>query len=192
MFRLFFALPLGADAERLLYKGVTQYRAYGKMPVRWVGKNSLHITIHFLGDVEETRVEKLREILLSVTSAYEAPRISFTGAGFFPKMENPRVFWMGVKDQGVLEEFTSQSGKQLLSEGFHIERGRFSPHVTLCRFSDRGESVVDPSRIKEMVNYFNTIPLPPFTGSEVNLYQSTLTGTGAVYSVLESGKFGKR
>ena len=104
--------------------------------MRWVPPGNLHITIWFLGEVNETRVEAL---VASMKEPLETRSFTLrvTGAGAFPQSGAPRAIWLGlVAGREGLLSVHDQLRPRLLPLGFEPEKRPFSPHLTIARVKD--------------------------------------------------------
>jgi 2'-5' RNA ligase len=102
----------------------------GVRPVRTV---QLHLTLHFLGDVEDAACAGLPEALARVK--HDAFSIAIQGTGVFPPRGRPSVLWAGVAESAALAELHAAIGASLVAHGLEIERRPYVPHVTLARFT---------------------------------------------------------
>ncbi len=105
----------------------------------WVEKENLHITLNFLGDVEETEVPAVCRLVEETVSDFGSFEVSIKGLGCFPKPEKPRVMWMGV-DEGAAEltELHVRLADALETLRFPRDRNDFRPHLTLGRLRRGG------------------------------------------------------
>lgn len=139
---------------------------------RWVPPEQLHLTLAFLGEVEETAVGELGKAL-ALIQMYPF-QLSFSGTGCFPNRHRPRVLWAGVEPQPRLMQFAARVHEVVLACGIPQEDRPFSPHITLARLKFPAVREVDA---------FLAMPqkqeLLPFPVSEFTLFQSMLTQKGA-------------
>ena len=101
--------------------------------VKWVRSESLHLTLHFLGEVPDRRVPGLRAALASPldTSPFE---MVLGGLGMFPSAGPPRVVWMGVAEGATsLTAAHRELGARLERAGVDVERRPYAAHLTLGR-----------------------------------------------------------
>ena len=101
--------------------------------VRPVRPAQLHLTLHFLGDVEDDVCGTLRDALAGVHG--DLFRLSIQGTGVFPPRGRPSVLWAGVVDLDALVALHAAIGAAVESCGLEIERRPYVPHVTLARFT---------------------------------------------------------
>ena len=104
--------------------------------VRWIPASNLHITIWFLGEVREPRVESL---LASLKKPLEVRPFTLLvgGAGAFPPSGAPRAIWLGVTGgREGLVAIHERLGSRLAPLGFEPETRQFSPHLTIARVKE--------------------------------------------------------
>lgn len=135
--RLFIAVPvIGEFLERTL--AVQERLKRVDADVKWVARQNMHFTLHFLGETAPERAEKLKEILNCAAGTAEF-KISLGPAGAFPSIEDPRVIWLGI-GQGSRElcGLAGIIGSGLSAAGFTLDSRPFSPHLTIGRTRGRG------------------------------------------------------
>jgi len=104
--------------------------------VRWVMPTNLHITIWFLGNVREPRVEALVASLKEPLNA-RSFTLRVAGAGAFPQSGAPPAIWLGlVAGREGLLAVHDQLLSRLLPLGFEPEKRPYSPHLTIARIKD--------------------------------------------------------
>lgn len=101
---------------------------------RWEGRERLHMTLRFIGDVEGAPLRGLYDALGDVESPPFS--IAIAGVGTFPPRGTPRVMWAGISDPAPLVELARRIERVVVRAGFDPESRKFSPHVTLGRLSD--------------------------------------------------------
>lgn len=101
--------------------------------VRAVRPAQLHLTLHFLGDVEDASCTALHEALADVR--HEPFTIAIRGSGVFPPHGRPSVLWAGVADSSPLATLHAAIGAAIESCGLPVEHRPYVPHVTLARLT---------------------------------------------------------
>jgi RNA 2',3'-cyclic 3'-phosphodiesterase len=174
--RLFIALDIPADVRA----GLTDYmeRARTLAPdARWARVEGLHVTLKFIGNVDDAVVEQIKIVL---KSAKAAPfDVKFTGVGFFPNPNAARVFWAGVDGSDPLPRLAATIDAALEKLGFPRETKPYHPHLTLARTSSRPLRELK-SLLAEQPPQFGTM-----TAREFFLYQSQPQKGGSKYTKLE-------
>jgi 2'-5' RNA ligase len=101
--------------------------------VAWVAPANLHVTVKFLGRVEETRMPELTEALRAVAGGQRALDVAVRGLGAFPTPTRPRVLWAGLAEASGLPPLAEAVDAACAALGFPRETRPFSAHVTLGR-----------------------------------------------------------
>ena len=171
--RLFAALDLSKDSLSAIEDWRRSLREMYD-GLRWVRTGNMHLTLRFLGEVGEDTVGRISTVL----SAWEPGRLEFTlnrSGTFCGRDGAPKVYWLGGDFPESVFDAASLLGAVPDHRG-ELSRGRFQPHVTVAR---PGGRAVNPPR---------TLPDPPVVSGRLSgpvLYESRLTGSGALYRVLE-------
>lgn len=162
-----------------LWDAVGPVRERG-LPVKWVRPESVHLTLKFLGDVEDAREPELRAALTEAAGHGEPRGVTLHTAGFgvFPDFKRPRVVWAGVTPDPTLELLQHRVEQVFAPLGFPTDARPFRPHLTLGRGDCRG-----------LENSLATIPFAVTTIiTDLDLMQSTPQTGGAVYQVKHRGR----
>lgn len=167
--RLFVAIELPDDLKTALGRLRTDVPG-----ARWVPPEQLHLTLAFLGEVEEETAGKLGERL----SLIHTPpfQLNFSGTGCFPNRHRPRVLWAGLEPHPRLMHLAAGVHGAVLACGIPQEERPFSPHITLARLKFPAAREVDA-----FLDMSQKPELPPFPVREITLFQSRLTPQGAVH-----------
>src|SRR5439155_10607209 len=105
--------------------------------VSWVRAENLHVTIRFLGSVDEATLGRAREALEAATAPAAPFTLALGGFGGFPSPRAPRVIWVGVtRGSEALAELHAGLERALAARGIPPESRGFHPHVTLGRARD--------------------------------------------------------
>jgi len=178
--RAFFCLELEPHLKEELDRIAQKLRA---LPVRatWVRRENLHVTLKFLGEIEEGLLSSLEDAARSaVISSGIGGKVEWEldRLGAFPSEQRPRVVWVGSsKEPEVLTRLAAKLEEALSPLGFEPE-GRFVTHITLGRVKGR-DAGVEP-----LVRFLQAFP--PFRhlaqAEELTLMESRLTPQGAIYT----------
>jgi 2'-5' RNA ligase len=174
--RLFIALDIPADVRAGLTNYMERARALAS-EARWARVEGLHVTLKFVGHVDDALVEQIKAALRSVKAApFE---VKFTGVGFFPNPGTARVFWAGVDGDDHLPRLAASIDAALEKMGFTRETKPYHPHLTLARTSSRPLRELKPL-LADPPPQFGTM-----TAREFFLYQSQPQKGGSKYTKLE-------
>ncbi len=172
--RCFVAVDLPAHMREEIGRLQSQIATEG---LRLVKPELVHVTLKFLGDVPEGRIEKVAEALRGVQATPFAAHVR--GMGAFPG-KTIRVIWLGL--EGDFEELYQEVEAKLAPFGFEREARGFSPHVTIGRVS-RPSAETSRKLAPKMVA-LSGADLGIFTVDRFLLKKSTLTRGGPIYDDL--------
>lgn len=180
MLRTFVAIPLPSDIILQLdhIQGRLQ-RACPDRCIRWVKARTIHLTLFFIGDMPETRVTQVAQVLSDITKPFPPFHFTVENLGTFPNSQRPNIIWTGVSDRGhkLTDLYTAVNGG-MAQIGFPSEKRKFTPHLTIGRVNRR-TSRNDRARIGNEVARTEVGSLGTVEVSEVIFYRSILKHTGA-------------
>ena len=130
--RLFVALNLPKKERDRIYRASKVLRECN-LPVRWIEPEHYHVTLKFLGEVPEERIEGVRDALIHVASATTKLDLAVEGFGAFPTIRRPDVIWVGIEPSPALRCLKQDVEWALMACGFERETRAFHPHLTLGR-----------------------------------------------------------
>ena len=136
--RLFVAVQLSETVRAELKR--TQSKLGPVCPgVRWVQPELLHLTLKFLGEVDDRDVNEVAAALAEAARECKRFTMLIRGAGCFPPKDRVRVVWVGAEDDSrSLARVAATVDRAMGDLGFEPERRPFSPHITIGRVrSDR-------------------------------------------------------
>jgi 2'-5' RNA ligase len=152
------------------------------LSVRWVRIVNIHLTVVFMGSVQEDQIGSIAEAARHVCHGYAPFRIHLKGAGVFGSRRNPRVLWVGLEgDMDRMSVLRDDLQKNLAPFGIEEENRPFRPHLTLGRF--RKGAKADPS-LDDLLLKYQDLNGPECLVSELVLFKSDLSSSGAVYTSL--------
>lgn len=161
----------------------TVQSSFGDIPgVRCTDPTQTHVTLKFLGDVEEARLEDVKQALEGAVHAAETGPFTarFGHLGVFPEFDYISVIWIGVPEGGSAMEALHESIEDgMVALGFDEERHTFTPHVTIARV-EHGEG---KEQIQELLRTEDPI-VGEMRVRSVTLTESTLTGEGPRYETV--------
>jgi len=139
-------------------------------------RDQMHITLHFIGEVDAAMQNQLMAALPAVQ--IEPFELTLRNVGHFPPKGKVRVLWAGVEIAPQLQTLHQTIGGTLQNLGIKIEERVYNPHVTLARLK------INPSRraIQSFLDDNAQFRTVPFRVDEFALYSSQLTSQGAIYT----------
>ncbi len=185
--RSFFAIPLPGAVRRRLGETQTALAA-GIIDIRWVRAESLHLTLIFLGEIEEAQAEALAAAAGAACARSAAGVARIGGLGFFTSRGSPRVLWARVREEGegVLNALHRALGAAAAEHGIQVEERPYAPHITLGRAKSR----LSLAAVRRSVGALGEVELGEMRLERCILYRSILGPGGARYEVRASAALG--
>ncbi len=184
--RTFVAVNLAPGLKETLAQVQERLKA-ARADVTWVRPENLHLTLKFLGQVEETRLAAVAEAVATAARGYGSFRLVLGGLGAFPQPRVARVVWIGVSEGAqALAALQARVEGGLESLGFPREERPFTAHLTLGR-------VRGPRHREQLAVALTSVPAEPLDEMvlhRIELMKSDLGPEGARYSVLQSFPLG--
>lgn len=180
--RTFIALPLAGNVSGGAAKLIRKLAALDSQ-IKWVPTDNLHLTLKFLGDVENTEVPSICNVLQDICDEYDPFMLDFTGTGAFPDLERPRILYAGVTDpSGSLVKMVGEIETGLADLGFKPEPRDYRPHLTLGRSRNRRLS---PEAL-EVMSAHEDIGFGDMEVDAVELIASFMDKDGPTYQVMDT------
>jgi RNA 2',3'-cyclic 3'-phosphodiesterase len=169
MLRLFAGLALPPE-QRLTLSTL----CHGVPGVSWVDAANFHVTLRFIGDVDEGMAADIDDRLATI----KFPRfeLSIAGMGLFGPDDKPRTIWAGLDRAAPLPQLRDKIDHALMRAGLPPEGRRFAPHVTLGHVRNGS-----PIAIQRFVAEHNLLRLPGFEVESFQLIRSWPTKAGSIY-----------
>ncbi len=172
MIKLFTALSLPENLRQRLH-----IMQGGVMGARWMEMEKLHITLQFIGEVDEDTAEDIDDVLSGIQA--QKFSLSLQGTGLFEQGDDPRVLWMGVAPSEPLMHLKEKIDRQLDMRHLPFEKRKYVPHVTMAQLKDP-----DEMKLAEFMQTHNLFNSDPFEVNGFILYESRKTKNGTVFDPL--------
>jgi 2'-5' RNA ligase len=180
--RLFFAVKVSDTIKADVRSAIDSFPLRNP-PWRWIKTDNMHLTLKFLGEVDEKVVPDLKAVAMDAAQRVKPFRVVYGAFGGFPSLSRPRVIFFeakeGTKELAEIARFLETGVEPL---GIPREHRPFTAHLTLARIKEplpRG-----------MADRLASVPrLPPTACQDVDrflLMQSHLAREGATYEEVES------
>lgn len=151
--------------------------------IKLVEIENIHITLKFLGDIEDHQVEEVSRVIRDIT--FKPFEFTVEGIGVFPNLKRPTTIWAGISSEvGELANLFNLVNGGLAKLGFEKDRRRFHPHLTIARVrggQNRDKLVDTLLGLEEMK--FGKVKV-----DRIYLKKSVLTPKGPIYSTLTESK----
>ncbi len=176
--RLFVACDLPEEIREKLAK-VQEFLKSEDDKIKWVEKENLHLTLKFIGEVEEEKAEKIKAALSSVK--FRPFLTSVAEFGIFPPRGKIRVVWMGLLPQDKIIDLHEMIDAALEKIGIEKD-ARFQAHITLGRVKYIEDKEGFSRKVSKIKERFES---EPFKIDRFYLKKSTLTPKGPIYEDLK-------
>jgi RNA 2',3'-cyclic 3'-phosphodiesterase len=178
--RTFIALPTSSEAQGTIARIQASLKE-SQAGVKWESQDKFHITMVFLGNVEQSKLELLSTALARSVQQFQPFTISYASLGAFPNIHTPRIIWIGIRNNPVVLDL--QATVQRICEEFSFpkEDRAFHPHITLGR-------VKESRNLSRLTEAIKTITFEPIETrcSNLLLMKSELHPSGSLYTILKS------
>lgn len=179
--RLFLAIDLGDECRRQVAGVVETIRA-STSGIRWVRDGKLHVTLSFLGEVNEARVPEICAATSELVGRRAPFSVAVSGSGVFPDWRRLRVVWFGLHDAGGLAQLGKDMSAMRGALGFPADRP-FRAHLTIGRSTGPLSAEQKTSLSKVLAPFKESFS---FEVARVVLMRSTLSRAGSEYSEIAS------
>lgn len=175
--RLFVALSIPDDVAQSLML------VQGGIPgARWQGRDQLHLTLRFIGEVNGSDMRALDDALAGIDApAFE---LQLHAVGQFGNKQ-PHSLWAGARPNALLDHLARKVDTAIRRVGQPQDAHKFQPHVTLARMRHP-----DTEKMIEWLGYNALYTSPEFEVGAFHLYSSLLTSDGSVYAQEEDYPLG--
>ncbi|BCS88734.1 RNA 2',3'-cyclic phosphodiesterase [Pseudodesulfovibrio sediminis] len=147
--------------------------------VRWSKPGNWHLTLKFLGEIDESRLPRIIEALTAIR--FDPFVLQAGGAGVFPRTQHPRVVWLGLKEGAkACTALALQIEDALAPLDIPQEKKQFRPHLTLGRIRRLGRD-----NWADVIKRAAAHSWPQFTVDRFILWHSALQPEGAVHTRLQ-------
>ena len=172
MFRLFvgLSLPDGVIARiNIMCSGIPG--------ARWAEPENLHLTLRFIGEVDEPTAEEIDYALRQIE--IEALDLTLTGLGTFGKHGKEHTLWIGVAPSPQLVHLQAKVESAIVRSGQPAEERKFTPHVTIARMTRP-----DLIHLQHFIEGNGLFQAGPFHVDQFTLFESVPGNGGPVYNAL--------
>jgi 2'-5' RNA ligase len=180
--RAFIAIEIDSEIKKRLSEHIDKLKRTGA-DVKWVIPENIHLTLKFLGYIEEDTLPDLNKIVNNAVSSLESFNISLGNIGAFPSLKRPRVVYVCVDEKGnnliKLYEILNKGFGEL---GIKEESRKYVGHITLGRIRSQKNISKLTSVLKSGTECFFGLEKVNF----LTLMQSELTPKGPIYTKLNN------
>jgi 2'-5' RNA ligase len=174
--RIFLALNFSVAVTRRIAEEVARFHqpmADAGFRVAWVPAANLHLTLRFIGSIEEDLIEGVTGACKKVAARHRPIEANAVGLGAFPSPNKPNVLWVGVQAPPALAALQGDVEAAMVELGFDKEERAYHPHVTVGRVKEHRGSAADIWK--------SDAQLGSSLMSEIVVYESRTRSAGAEY-----------
>tara|TARA_Y100001960_G_C14730511_1_gene857266 strand:- start:570 stop:1112 length:543 start_codon:yes stop_codon:yes gene_type:complete len=171
---LFVAIAIPTDIQ-----GVLCSLCSGIPGARWVKADSMHVTLRFIGEIDNSTAIDLDTTLGDISG--QAFNMSLSATGYFSRKSKVRALWAGVEAGDALKRLQFKVERAVQHAGLKPEGRKFKPHVTLARFTGN-------TREADLANYLEhtfTFSTEIFLVEAFTLFESQIEQNSAHYVALK-------
>ncbi|RFT16066.1 MAG: 2'-5' RNA ligase [Candidatus Saccharicenans subterraneus] len=178
--RTFIAIDLSQEIKNRLTAAVKQLKPLAT-GIKWVAPENYHLTLKFMGEVAESRIEDIKAILDNLSGKYQKFNLVARGTGSFPPGQSRmRVIWVGLEAGPELFSIQAELEEALSQQGFEKEERPFSPHLTIGRAREPQRQ----DRLKAELDRLGQQEFGSMEVKEIELFQSILRPEGPEYRII--------
>ena len=149
--------------------------------IKWVDPASVHLTLKFLGEIGEEKLEKVQQVVRELAERIPPFKMEIKGMGVFPGFSSPRVIWIGARDRsGRLEKLAAHLEEALAKERFAKEKRKWKAHLTLGRV----KSLRETDKLGELIRKEIETDAGKMEVKDITVMRSQLTPRGPIYTSL--------
>lgn len=152
---------------------------------KFVEPHNLHLTVKFLGDIEESDIFAIQEAMRRASSGMGPFEMELSGMGFFPGGNRINVIWLGLENTGPLVEFSERLAEEFRKADIRpegMDNRLFRPHITIARVKNPG----DKDRLLDVISGHKETVFGRILVDKILLKKSVLERGGPVYTTLGS------
>lgn len=181
MIRVFIGVRVSDEIVRNIVN-VQQQLAAPDIRVKWVESYNLHVTLKFIGEVNDNTRGVIENIIVGISKKQKPFALSFKGLGVFPNLQSPRVIWAGIEEGEEQLKFLAEKLSDTLTIlNVSLEQWQFTGHLTIGRLKGK-------QGVGSLFQLIRTLPdesLGNMTVDNIELIESKLSVTGPEYVVLK-------
>jgi len=147
--------------------------------IKFVERENLHVTLKFLGEIDETTVDEVKKALAEIARKHRKHRVRVKGVGVFPNPNYVRVIWAGIENDEGIKAIAEDVEKEMRKLGFRRDRD-FVAHITLGRVKFVRDKIELARVLKDLANE----DFGEFNVEAIELKKSTLTPRGPIYETI--------
>ncbi|MFH1458850.1 MAG: RNA 2',3'-cyclic phosphodiesterase [Candidatus Omnitrophota bacterium] len=185
--RAFIAVPISDELKEEIKTLQSHLKEKLKGEIIWSNPGNTHLTLRFLGHVNQEQIEIFKNILILISKKIKSFTLDLGVLGAFPNLTRPRVIWIGINAGfNELNQINALLEEEFSQIGFGYGEKYFHPHLTLARIKSLDEHInfgkaIQNIRSKRIVDKIERLIL----------FESTLTPQGPIHKKIFEQKLPK-
>jgi RNA 2',3'-cyclic 3'-phosphodiesterase len=170
VYRLFVAIDLPDEVKEHIAN-----ICFGVPGAKWVPKDQSHLTLRFIGEVDDNRYAQVSYALSEViASGFD---LTISGVGHFPPRNRPTVLWVGIEKNEEFIALKKEIDNALKTTEIAQEDRKFAAHITVARLGLH----TPVHKVAEFLSVNGLFKITAVPVRQFHLYSSVLTPSGAVH-----------
>lgn len=177
--RLFVAINLPQKLKNKLSRLILELQKRNKrLAIKWVASKNLHLTLHFLGYLNDDQISEIKKILNRIKGQHSRFKMRVGEIGGFPNLNSPKVIFIDSKETENKEaqKIQKELSRELQKIDLKIDKRPWQEHITLARVKAKCQPKIPRVEITDS----------EFEVGSIELMESELGSDGPRYSIVES------
>lgn len=182
--RLFIALPVPEEVRVEIQRAQDQLRhELPKLCARWTRPEQFHLTLKFLGNVDEARIGALAEAVAAAGAVFAPMKLRAERVGCFPDLRFPRVVWVGIHDaHGHLASLAGAIETATAAFSHEARETNFAGHITIARLKNLKRPQAE--LLAKLVSRMGKCMFGDWIADSIDIMRSELAAGGARHTCL--------
>ncbi len=172
--RAFLAFNLPSEQKLEAIEAINSFKALIPFGVKWVEDENLHITLSFLGDINDAVLDDINRIIEERLAEFDCNEFKISGVEVVPS-NRPKIVWIKLDADSGISKWVKRLNKELATFCPDLDIKAYKPHITLGRIKD----VIPVPVMKRLLSY--PVSGLSFKSPDITLYKSILSKKGPRY-----------
>ncbi len=181
MKRIFIAIKI-PETEEVTQLLNTLRKSLSGEKIKWVEPRNIHITLAFLGELNDERIDKTKQVAGSFLEGEGRFKLDLRSIGIFAGSRGAKVIWLGIEHSPGLESLQGDLVTLLVENHLYDNSRKFAPHITIGRVKGH----VPLERVRTVTERFRNKYFRSVNVNEIILYESILKPAGPIYEPLKT------
>jgi 2'-5' RNA ligase len=178
--RVFVGIKLDRTAVDNLAKVLKPFRKIA-VPVKWTKTENIHLTLKFIGDVEQAAYQSIQQALSTDNYPVSEFLVRISGIGKFGRGQELNILWAGIEQSSPLEILFREIEGRLAGVGIPKETRPFKPHITLAR----NKKNIDVKPYLRLIEQHQDTFISESAVKGFQIFKSDLSPVGPTYTILK-------